>query len=178
MSALPALTLPYGLRDIKLTPISAAGVLGTAVDLPASQTLSFSEAEEFVEIRGDDKVQGVRGRGAQVDWELEAGGISLEAWAVLSGGTLTSSGTTPNRIKKFSKKGADARPYFKAEGQAISDSGGDVHGVLFKCKVNDTLEGEFADGEFWVTSASGIAIPNVTDDLYDLIQNETATAIV
>lgn len=177
MANLPALTLPYGLRDVKLVPLNAAGTPGTPVDLPASQTLSFSEAEEFEEIRGDDVLQGVHGKGSQVEWELEAGGISLEAYAVLAGGTVTNTGTTPARVKKFSKTSADSRGYFKIEGQAISDSGGDVHAVLFKCKVNDSIEGEFGDGTFWVTSASGIAIPNIAGNLYDLIQNETAIAI-
>lgn len=175
---LPALTLPYGMRDVKLTPYTVAGVLGTAVDLPAMQTLSFGESEEFAELRGDDQLQAVRGRGAVVNWDLEAGGISLEAWAVLAGGTLTSTGTTPAQVKKLAKVNIDVRPYFKAEGQAISDSGGDFHAVIYKCRANGDIEGELADGEFWVTSCSGIGLPDSTGKLYDLIQNETAAAIV
>ena len=54
--ALATNVLPYGLRDVKLTPIDDAGVLGTPVDLPAARTFSFSEAEEFEELRGDDQV--------------------------------------------------------------------------------------------------------------------------
>jgi hypothetical protein len=177
MATLPELTLPYGMRDVKLKPYSAAGVLGTAVDLPAMQTLSWSEAEEFATLRGDDTTIAIRGRGASGTWDLEAGGISLEAFAVLNGGTLTSTGTTPARVKKLNKKGATVRPYFKAEGQAVSDSGGDVHAVLYKCRATGDLGGEHADGEFFVTSASGEFIPDVGDDLYDIVYNEGATAI-
>ena len=54
-------SLPYGLRDIKVTPISAAGVIGTMVDLPNARTLSFEENEDFVQLRGDDKVVAERG---------------------------------------------------------------------------------------------------------------------
>lgn len=169
--------LPYGLRDVKITPIDAAGALGTPVDLPAGQTFSFSETENFEELRGDDIVQASRGDGPVVEWSLEAGGISIAAWKVLAGGTITDSGVTPNLKKTFAKKGLDARPYFKVEGQSISDSGGDVHCVVHKCKADGDLSGEFADGSFFVSSASGKGYPNSTDDLYDFVQNETAAAI-
>ena len=91
--------LPYGMRDLKLTAYAdaAGSTLGTTVlDLPNMRTLSFSETEEFEELRGDDRVVTTRGRGAVVEWELEAGGLSLDVWKALSGGTITDSGTTPN----------------------------------------------------------------------------------
>lgn len=175
--ALATTILPYGLRDVKLTPYDAAGTLGTSVDLPGARTLSFSEAEDFEELRGDDGVMAIRGKGANVEWELESGGISLEAWKVLSGGTITSSGTTPAAKKSYKKTSADTRPYFKAEGQAISDSGGDFHAVLFKCRASGSLEGELGDGAFWLTNGDGQAIPNAAGDLYEFTQNETAVAI-
>lgn len=177
MSILPALALPYGMRDVKLTPYNTAGALGTAVDLPAMQTLSFSEAEEFSTLRGDDGTVAIRGRGATVGWDLESGGVSLAAWAIIAGGTVTETGIAPSRVRKLAKKGTDVRPYFKAQGQAISDSGGDFHAILFKLRATGDLEGEMADGEFWVSSASGEGIPDANGDLYHLIQNEAITAI-
>lgn len=172
----PALTLPYGLRDVKLKKYTLE-VVGTAVDLPAARTLSFSEAEEFEELRGDDKLIAVRGKGPTISWDLESGGISLAAYAVLSGATLSASGVTPNQVDKVAKLGAGVRPYFKAEGQAISDIGGDFHAVLYKLRCNGDIEGEMADGTFWLTKASGIGLPDTADALYDLIQNETTAAI-
>lgn len=176
--ALATNQLPYGLRDVKLKPINDAGVVGAAVDLPASRTFSFSEAEDFEELRGDDKVIAIRGKGPKISWDLESGGISLDAYVIMAGGTLTTTGVTPNQVKKLNKKVTDSRPYFQAEGQAISDSGGDFHVKVYKCRANDSLEGELADGTFWLTSASGEGIGDGSDNLYDFIQNETATAIV
>jgi hypothetical protein len=174
-------SLPYGIRDIKVTPVSAAGVVGTSVDLPNARTLSFSEAEEFEELEGDDKIVAVRGKGAAIEWELEAGGISLEALAVLAGGTVTSSGTTPAQVKTYSKKATDARPDFKIEGQAYSESGGDFHAVIWRAKVTESIEGEMGNGAFLLTAASGKGLPSKTsgqiDDIYKLVQNETAAAI-
>lgn len=174
-------SLPYGLRDVKLTPVSAAGVLGTSVDLPNARTLSFEESEEFETLRGDDKNVASRGQGAEVSWELEAGGISLEAYVVLNGGTVTVSGTTPNQVKSYKKTSADSRPEFKAEGQAMSESGGDFHLVLHRCKATESLSGELSDGQFLLTSASGSALASRTtatiDQLYTMTQNETAVTI-
>lgn len=173
---LPDLTLPYGLRDVKLKKYTGE-TLGSAVDLPASRTLSFSEAEEFEELRGDDKLIAVRGKGPTISWDLEAGGISLASYAVIAGGASVASGTTPNQKVTYSKLGSDVRPYFQAEGQAISDIGGDFHAVLYKLRANGDIEGELADGSFWLTQASGIGLPDPDDALYDFVQNETETAI-
>lgn len=174
---LTSVPLPFGLRDVKLRPLTGE-VAGVGVDLPNARTFSFSEAEDFEELRGDDGVAAVRGLGSSVDWELEGGGISFEAVKTMYGGTITETGMTPNIIKKFSKKDTDARPYFQVEGQAISDSGGDFHVLLHKCRSTGELSGEMADGAFWLTGASGRAIGRASDRLiYELTQNETATAI-
>lgn len=180
---LTTIPLPYGLRDVRVTPYTtdAATALGTAVDLPYGQTFSFSESEDFEDLRGDDKLIATHGQGAEIEWELEAGGISLEALKIFAGGTISESGTTPNQIKTFQKKVTDNRPYFKAEGQAISDSGGDFHCIVYKCKVTDSIEGEFADGSFYVSKMKGKGLPATltgkVDVLYEFVQNETATAI-
>lgn len=170
--------LPYGLRDVKLTPISDAGTIGTFVDLPASRTLSWTETEDFEELRGDDQVQAERGNGATVDWDLEQGGISLEAYAVLAGGAVAESGVSPNVVRTYSKTSSHSRPYFRIDGQAINDNGGDTHVVIYKAKATGDIGGEFSDGAFLLTSASGRGYPNTAGKVYDIVQNETATAIV
>lgn len=170
-------TLPYGLRDVKLTPINSAGVLGTPVDLPVAQTFSFSEAEEFDELRGDDRLVAIHGKGPTVDFDIEAGGISIDAWKVLTGGTVAESGSTPNQIKSLTKNVADSRPYFQVEGQSINDTGGDTHVLVYKCKLTDTLEGEFADGTFFVTSCSGQGLGDDAGNLYTITWNETAVTM-
>lgn len=175
--------LPYGLRDVKITPYTdaSATTLGTAIDLPNGRTFSFSEAEEFTELRGDDKVVTTRGSGASVEWDLEAGGLDFAALKAMVGGTITESGVAPNTVKTFTKKVTDSRPFFQVEGQSISDSGGDVHCVLPRCRVTGNVEGEFSDQNFFLTSGSGVALPSLVtgseDTLYEFVQNETATPI-
>lgn len=176
--ALTTVPLPYGLRDVQIAVLAADETPGTNIDFPNARTLSFSEAEDFAELRGDDGVVAVHGNGASVNWSLEGGGFSFEAVKGLYGGTITSSGTTPAQIKSIEKKDTDVRPYIQIEGQAISDSGGDFHVKLYKCRATGELSGTLADAAFWLTGASGRAIGRTSDRaIYKITQNETAAAI-
>lgn len=168
------MSTPYGIRDIKITAFTdKAGttLATTSVDLPYARQLSFSEVEDYTELRGDDKVVASVGSGPSVEFDLEAGGIDFAAFKAMAGGTVTTTGTGATMKTVYAKKGVDARPYFKIEGQAISDSGGDVHTIIWKAKCTGDLSGEFKDGEFFLTKASGIGIPDATDRLYDFVEN-------
>lgn len=177
--------LPFGLRDVKLTPYTddtATVLAGSSIDLPNSRTFSFAETEDFEELRGDDSLVATHGNGPIVNWELEGGGVSLEAVQAMYGGTISETGSAPNRVKRLRKLKTDTRPYFKVEGQVISDSGGDLHAVVWRCKATDDLSGEFSDGSFFLTGASGQGLGCLIagDDfgaVWDFVQNETAAAI-
>lgn len=189
--ALPSTSIPYGMRQVKLTTFTdatATAYSASSIPLPYGQTFTFADTEDFATLRGDDQVVTVHGQGTVVDWELEAGGISLEAYQAMAGGEITSSGVTPNLKKTYSKYTTDptitsryTRPFFKAEGRAISDSGGDFHIVVYRCRATDDIKGELKDGEFWTTGAKGQGLGStVTADFnkaYDLVFNETPVVI-
>lgn len=175
--------LPYGLRDVKITPYIDEGgtVLGdVSYDLPHSQTLGFNETEEFQELRGDDRLVATHGSGAQMDWSIEAGGIDLVIWSILSGGQIITSGLTPNRVEIMRKRSSDVRPYFRIEGQVLSDSGGDIVGKIYRARCQGNIGGDFGDAKFHITSCSGVGLPLVDDQndlLYDIIRHETKTTL-
>lgn len=178
-------SLPYGLRDIKITPytdVAGTTLAATMIDLPVARTLSFSDTEDFEQLRGDDGVAADHGNGASVEWELESGGLPFNAFKAMAGGTVTESGVSPAAKRVFSKKATDQRPWFRIEGQVISDSGGDVHCVIYRCKATGELSGEFSDGAFFLTAASGVGRAVVSgtniDKLYDFVQNETIAPTV
>lgn len=178
--ALADYALPFGLRQVVLTPYKSDGTLDTAnaVKLPASRTFSFKETEDFSTLEGDDKTIASHGAGPVAEIDLEGGGISLDIWVLLGGGTITESGTTPAIKRTFTKKTSDQRPYFYAEGRAISDNGGDFHIGLHRCKMDGDLEAELNNGDFTLTKAGGKAFGDETTEvLYEFIHNETATAI-
>lgn len=170
---------PFGLRDVKLYPFtdqSGTVLAAEGFDLPAAQTLSFADSEDYTDLRGDDELLATHGNGAQVNWNLEAGGISLQAWAVLTGGQIIEAGVTPNRTITLRKCSDDTRPYFQVRGLAMNDNAGDTVGVIYRGKCNGDISGQFGDGAFFVTSAAGIGLPIPgTKLLYDFIQHESKT---
>lgn len=176
--SLAGYALPFGLRQVKLTPLDADGSKGTPVFLPASRTFSFAEAEDFETLEGNDRTEASHGAGPTVDWDLEGGGISLAVWKILSGGTTTATGVTPSAVNTYTKKTSDSRPYFEVEGRAISDNGGDFVAQVFRCKADGDLEIELAGGSFLLTAASGKGYGDpVTEELYKFKHNETATPL-
>lgn len=172
--------LPYGLRDIKVATLDSAGVKGSLVDLPAAQTLEFTEETASQQLRGDDQVVAQRVTIDNVSWTLESGGISLEAYVVIAGGAITTTGSTPNVKKQWRRMGTDAYPDFFMEGQSLSESGGDDHIVLHRCKATQ-ISGTHQDQEFWVSHAEGNAIATLTvanvGAVWDMVANETAADI-
>lgn len=189
--AISSYVVPFGLRQVQLIPFT--DLTATALDnanrvfLPASRTLSFAEAEDFEDLRGDDSLITSHGSGPSVEWELEGGGVSLEAVKLLYGGQFTATGVTPNVVKTLTKYSVHAtdsfyqRPPFKVIGRAISDFGGDFQTVIYRAKSTDNLEGELADSSFWLTGASGKGYPsNVvaeTFKVWDFVHRETAAVL-
>lgn len=164
---------PFGLRDIKLTDITGV----TQVDLPVAQRLAFNIRTKSGELSGDDTIAAVVSFAEAIEWELEAGGISLEAWAIMMGETATISGSTPSATDTLQLSGGQALPYFKIYGKSLGEGDDDVHVKMAKCKLTDTIEGELADGEFYVVSCSGIAVPDGSNILIEIVQNETAATL-
>jgi len=163
---------PFGLNDVKLTDIAGA----VQVDLPSARVLKFSERMKSGELTGDDMLAAVASFAEAVEWELEGGGISLEAYALITGRTASSSGSTPNRTLTLHGHGAECFPYFKIYGKSLSECTGDIHAKIFKAKVTK-LEGSLQEGEFFVTSCSGIAIDDGTNGMFQFVQNETAAVL-
>jgi hypothetical protein len=171
--------LPYGIRQIMLTPYTDAQgtVLSTvSYPLPVAMTLGFSETEQYDELRGDDVLVAVHGRGPQVDWSLEAGGLPVKPWSIVSGARVIEEGVTPNRRVRVRKSGDDIRPYFRIDGRVISDSGGNVVARIYRAKANGRVQGDHRGGAFQTTAIDGVGLPLVNDAarwLYEIIQNET-----
>jgi hypothetical protein len=150
------------------------------VDLPFTQTLNFTEAEEFSELRGDDKLITTRGRGSMVNWDLESGGISIAAWAVFTGGSVIERGLEPDREIELQKRATQNRPWFRIDGKIISDSGGDVLVRIYRCRASGDINAGFTDGEFTTSSVTGVGYPlldDTNDLLYSIFRRETSKAL-
>jgi len=177
---LASFALPFGLRQVLLTPILADGTLDTTNSkmLPASRTFTFKVNQTFATLDGDDVTIASHGGAGTVAWDLEGGGISLDIYKILAGGTIASTGTTPAVVRSFTQLNTDSRPYFQVKGRAISDSGGDFACEVFRCKADGSLDGELSNGNFALTKASGTGFGDASGVLYKFSHEETAVPLV
>ena len=162
----------YGLRDLKLTTLDGA----TQVDLPAAQTLSFSEVITSDDLRGDDVIKSSVAFVEGIEFSLESGGVSLEAWALLTGETIVTAGVTPNRTETYTRTGAKNFPWLKIYGRALGDGTDGVHLLILKAKLT-SLEGNFENQGFFITSAGGRGIANDSNQVYQIVKLETDAAL-
>jgi len=171
--------LPYGIRQILLTPyLDAQGtqLADVSYPLPVAMTLGFSETEQYDELRGDDILVAVHGRGPQVDWSLESGGLPITPWSIISGAMVIEEGVAPYRAIRLRKSGNDLRPYFRIDGRVISDSGGNIVARIYRAKANGRLQADQRGGAFQTSRIDGIGLPMQGDEgrwLYEIIRSET-----
>lgn len=163
---------PYGLRNVVL--VESGG--GNYATLRTAQLFSFVERIRTEEFSGDDRTLAIASYSDVVDWSLESGGINLDAYALMTGRTVTETGSTPNRVATLTGEATEQFPYFRVYGKALTDDESDVWCVVYRCKLI-SLQGQLGDGEFHVTQASGVGIDDGTNGLFDFVQNETAADI-
>ena len=161
---------PFGLREV--TVVAA----GSTVAVPVAQKFTITERVKSGELAGDDVTKAIVAFTDALTFSIQSGGISLEAYCEMTGRTLATSGTTPNETKTMTATAAESFPYFKIYGRSLGDAGDNIHVVVFKAKLT-SIEGRFADGQFMVSSASGVAIDDGTNGVFDIVQNETAAAL-
>lgn len=165
--------VPFGLRQVVITDENGAN----AVALPRGLLLTVTPRMEAAEFGVNGVLVGAVTMVTGADWEVEAGGISLEAWARLTGLTLTAAGSTPNRTWSMAAGAGAVFPYCRVYGRAVGAVGtDDVYCRLYRCKVT-SLEGTFRRGEFWITSCAGVAVKHASGVL-EFVQRETGAALV
>lgn len=161
----------YGLRQVALYNADGSGKLA----LPAAMMLHVTPQIESARFEADGRLVGASSFVAGAEWELEAGGISLEALGKLAGLTATGAGSAPARTLTLSAAAGAQFPYLRIGGRAVAVEGGDVYAMIYRCKV-EALEGTFRAGEFWVSYAKGVAVSNGTL-CFEFVQQETVTAL-
>lgn len=171
-----------GLNDLKIAKITTdtAGTLAyaTAIDVPGVTTLSLSPKFVEKELRGDEAVIDKYSKLDSIDWSFANVILSLDALAILIGGAVVASGTTPNMKQTYTVLSTDLPAYFKMEGQSTYTDAGDIHVILYKCKAS-SVQYELKGEDYATVSASGTAIGTVNNKkIKEVVINETAAAIV
>lgn len=162
----------FGLNQIKLTDMTGA----TVVTLPAALELGFEEIVISAEFPGNDELQGVVTQPQGIKGKFSQGGFPLEAYALMTGHTLTPSGTTPNQVGTLAGD-SSTFPYFKIYGKSVGDDGDDLHIKIFKAKLTASPKGTFKRGEFFSLETEFTGV-KVAGKAFDVIANETAAELV
>lgn len=165
--------IPFGLRDVKLTPLPS----GTAADLPRVRSVEVSLTSDSLELTGDDTTVAVRSFNLRVEGSIEAGGVNPAAIAILVGGTVATTGSTPNEKQTIAIGASTSAGYFTLEGQVIADDGGDFQMLVYKAKVTTGPSWTFTGGEYALTTCDFTGVTDDSDKIIDLIWNETAVAL-
>jgi hypothetical protein len=172
------------LREVSVarmeSDLATAPTYGTGVRLDAAVKLTVQPKTESKELNGDSVLQDVYARTTAVDLDIEVGLLSLDGYQIMVGGSVTTTGTTPNQKVVYSLKASDwSPPYFKLEGRwTYAGVGiGDAHVILYKCKVTDApaIELNDASGNFGTVKFKASALPATADgSWFDIVLNETA----
>lgn len=163
---------PFGLRQLKITSADGSG----AVTLPYGLMLHVTPRIEVAEFYAEGVMVGASAVAAAADWEIEAGGISLEALAKLTGLTASQVGSTPNRTLTLTAGAGSEFPYVRIYGRAVGEGNDDIYCRLYRAKLS-SIDGSFRRGEFWITSCAGVAVNSSAGLLYEFVQRETGAAI-
>ncbi len=127
---------PFSLKSIKVAALNADGTYSAAVDLPHARKCTATPNTTT------GTLVGTRGRTAAVatvvkdaTLEIDAGGYTWDALAVMLGEAVTTTGTTPAQIKSQPIPVGSNLPYFGVIAELDDDDGGDFHLGFPKVKL-------------------------------------------
>jgi len=177
-------TIVFGVKDCKiaklLTDVTSAPTYDPVIDVPGIQEFGFKPNITSKELKGDEITIDSRSKIDFIEISVKNAKIALDALEVIFGGTLSSTGSTPNQKHKLAQKGADRPHFFKIEAQVIDvdDEDADLHFVSYKAKVSSVGDLGAVGDDYKVVSFTAKGIPCTSDDsFYDLDYNETAETI-
>lgn len=119
-----------GFNDLKVAPVTGVDDdVGTAVDYPGARTLDFGVESDSDELEGDDTIIAIARGTKSGSGSIELGRNNPEALAVMSGGTVVTSGTTPNEVKTLEESAENDTVFFQIIGRA---RGADTAGSIYE----------------------------------------------
>ena len=167
-----------GIQDVKVYVLTGE-TPGSAVDFPGVQALEWSVESDSEELRGDNEVIAVVRSAKTVTGTLRGARMNLAATAALVGGTVATSGVTPDEITSLEESSAAANRYVQIVGQTPGVDGGAYRVTIYKALVtggpNESLsEGEWNTPEFEFSAvaldSSGMVLKREQFETEELIE--------
>lgn len=162
--------------------VSSAPTYDTAIDVPKIGELTAEIQLKTATLEGDAEVSHVYSKATHVTGSIRFRSLPLDAFQVMTGASLTASGTTPNQIQTLSLGNGAKGSYFKIVGRSAEAEGLDATATglkvtIWKAKltgaVRYSLTGEYVNMESSYTAVR----TNSDKKLMDIVTEETQTTI-
>lgn len=168
------------IRLLTADPAGGTATYGSWVDLPDITSVTLEGDTDVKERHGDGVVRSRRQVLTGLTLTIENTVLAPDVLALLEGGTVVDSGTTPNQkwTYTYDKNSKPKYVQFEAQCTETSYAGGDVHLVVYKASLNNKVPFGFSDDEFQTFSYElGAVARNADDKYFDIVANETAVAV-
>jgi hypothetical protein len=169
---------PFNVEDLYIFPFSA-GVPGTGLDFPGVVQITGAPQNTVVEHRGDGTVIAKVATYDSNDLTLTVAVWNQAGIVATVGGTLTTTGTTPNQISKLVHKSTDAAPdcAISAQTHSRSADGGGTRLSWPRCQPQNIPSYGFNDQVFVDLDIPMSAVANAANEMVIYSRFETFTAL-
>jgi ribosomal protein L18 len=175
--------MPYGegvrgINDLRVAVLDNTDTPGTSTDFVGIKEYSVSVTSDSDQELGDDQVLMVVRENKQLDVSLTSVYANLAALATVTGTTVVTSGTTPNRINTYQETGAANTAYAQLTGQALGRDANNsaLRLTTLKAQLTDGPNWDFAEGS-WSEPQLGLTGVAKGGYLYTLASYETLVAL-
>ncbi len=175
----------YAVEDCKIAVLTAdvtsAPTYGSLIDIPGIKEVRVGGVVKTVELRGDNALLETDSSLTKITVQVRHAKLSLDAFAAMTGQTVTDSGATTAEIATVSV-GAVTFPYFKIVAKTptggASDPIGDALLTIWKAKLSSWPEIGMVEEDYVIGSFTCTGVKTISNNKYfDIANRETAAAI-
>lgn len=145
---------PFSIEDLEVATLSG-DTPGSAVDLFGVSSFNWDVEADSEQLRGDDQVLYTEIFGKRVTWSATWGAYGPDGLDVIDGGSVGTSGTTPNEIVTYTMSATPTSEYFEVTALARAADGGGFEAMVLKAKATRGPAGTLSDGAYSQPSVDG-----------------------
>lgn len=187
--AVKKVTKIYGVDDIKVFPVTkddeTGFACGDSVDMVGARQISVDFEIEEKELTGDEMTLDTSAKIKSVTFNFEVAKLNLEAMALFSGGTISTTGMEDTEKATYSlgSKASYNQKYFQLQAKINStdNDGGDLHICIYKAKATSMpMNGVEQDYAKFTVDGRGVFTSYEFSDekkLIDIDVNKKAVAL-
>lgn len=156
----------FAVQDCKLSALTAdpsggSPTYSTSIDVPGIKSVEITGDIDTKELRGDNQLLDTDSVLKNVKVKLANAKLSLDAQALILGGTVTDTGTTPSQIASWDLLGTNTLGVFKLEAVSVSADtvGGNVKFTVWKCRPGSVPNMGLAEEDYQIPELELMASP-------------------